>query len=237
MQMPHRHSEPIHHSRPAEPAGTSPVALAGQAMIESLIAIILICLIFFGVMQISQMVAAREILQHAAARGARAKTVGFNQWMVRKAIHVASIPVAGPMLTPHVDPRDPAIIEAIRASRRHGDLVDPWLDIMAGRLVPTAARYRIEHALIPEFMWSANPERAREVLHYEAWEHSRIGYRVSGIPIGGIDPPPPLRVTSWMNYTNWMPMKATYYSGDSVRLEGYNTLENHYLVYIHDEYW
>jgi hypothetical protein len=206
-------------------------------MLESLIAIVLICLIFFGAMQISQMFAAREVLYHAAARGARAKTVGFNRWMVRKAVYVSSIPVAGAMLTPQLDPTDPAIIEAIRASRNEGDRIDPWVDIMSGRLVPTSARYQVERARIPDFMWAANFNRAREVLNYDAWENRLIHYDVTGIPIGAFENPPPFSVTAWVNYTNFLPMSGAYYSGDSVRIEGENTLENHYSVYIDDQYW
>ncbi|MFU8779713.1 MAG: TadE family protein [Kiritimatiellia bacterium] len=206
-------------------------------MMESLIAIGLICLIFFGAMQISQMFAAREVLYHAAARGARAKTVGFNRWMVRKSIYVASIPVAGAMITPELDPSDPAISEAIRASRGSGDLIDPWLDIMSGRLVPTAARYQAERARIPAFLGADNYNRARAVLNYDAWENNQIHYHVSGIPIGEVATRSPLTITAWINYTNWLPMRGTYYSGDSVRIEAENTLENHYLVYIDDHHW
>ena len=210
---------------------------SGQAMIESLIAIGLICLIFFGAMQISQMFAAREILFYAAARGTRAKTVGFNHWMVRKAIHVASIPISGAMVTPQLDPQDPAILAAIEASRGDGNLIDPWLDIMSGRLVPSSARYQLERALIPEFMWAENANRARAVLHYDAWENNLIHYRISGVPLGETENPPPLHTTAWMDYATWMPMRNTYYRDDTVRIEGVNTLENHYLVYIDDAHW
>lgn len=206
-------------------------------MLESLVAIGLICLIFFGAMQISQMYAARDILYHAAARGARAKTVGFNHWMVRKAIYVASIPNAGAMVTPQLDAQDPAIINAIAASRDSGNRIDPWMDIMSGRLVPTAARYRIENALIPAFMWADNANRARAVLNYEAWDNNHINHHVDGITLGEVENAPPLEVTVWMNYTNWLPMRGTYYSGDTVRMEGRNTLENHYAVYLDDQYW
>ena len=210
---------------------------SGQAMVESLIAITLICLIFFGSMQISQLFAAREILYHAAARGARAKTVGFNQWMVRKAIHVASIPISGAMLTPQLDPRDPAIIGAIEASQSGGALIDPWLDIRSGRLIPSSVTYQMERALIPEFMGSDNVYRARAVLNYDAWENNLIHHDMSGVPLGQMANPPPLRITVWMDYSNWLPMRNTYFRGDTVRMEGRNTLENHYLVYIDDQHW
>ncbi len=206
-------------------------------MIESLIAIGLICLIFFGAMQISQMFAAREVLYHAAARGARAKTVGFNHWMVSKVVHVAAIPISGAMLTPHLDPHDPAIREAIQESRAGGRLIDPWLDVMSGRLMPASARLETERALIPELLWAENRNRARAVLHYEAWEENQITHRVSGVPLGAIESSPPLRVTTRMRYARWLPMRRTFFRGDYVPIEGVNTLENHYQVYIDDQHW
>ena len=64
----------------------------GQALIESCLAIIVLCLVFAGLFQISQLFAAKEILDYSASRGARAKAVGFNEWMVRKVARVAAIP-------------------------------------------------------------------------------------------------------------------------------------------------
>lgn len=60
----------------------------------------LVCLCFFGVFQISQLFAAQEVLNYAAGRGARARTVGFNRFMVYKTIRVGSIPNAGRLVNP-----------------------------------------------------------------------------------------------------------------------------------------
>jgi len=46
------------------------------------------------------MYAAQDVLDYAAARGARAKTVGFNRFMVYKTIRVGAIPNAGRLLSP-----------------------------------------------------------------------------------------------------------------------------------------
>jgi len=46
------------------------------------------------------MYAAQDVLDYAAARGARAKTVGFNRFMVYKTIRVGAIPNAGRLLAP-----------------------------------------------------------------------------------------------------------------------------------------
>ena len=73
---------------------------AGQSLIESCIVLAVICLVFFTVFQISQLFASQEILDYAAARGARARTVGFNHFMVYKTIRVGAIPNAGVLINP-----------------------------------------------------------------------------------------------------------------------------------------
>ena len=75
----------------------------GQAMVETLIAVLAIMMIFFGAYQLSRMVAARTLLDHAAARAARAKAVGFNDFMCEKSARVAMIPVAGARIWPEED--------------------------------------------------------------------------------------------------------------------------------------
>ena len=69
-------------------------------MIESCLVVALVCLVFFGVFQTSQMFAAQEVLDYAAGRGVRARTVGFNRFMVFKTIRVGAIPTAGRLVNP-----------------------------------------------------------------------------------------------------------------------------------------
>lgn len=64
-------------------------------MIETVLAVLFITFVFLGIFQLSQMLTARILLDHAAARAARAKAVGFNAFMCRKAARVATIPIAG----------------------------------------------------------------------------------------------------------------------------------------------
>jgi len=81
-----------------------------QAMVETLIAMLVILLVFTGAHLISRMVAARTLLDHAAARAARAKAVGFNGFMCEKTALSAMIPVAGERLWPE----EPGFDEASR---------------------------------------------------------------------------------------------------------------------------
>jgi len=73
---------------------------SGQGLIESCLVMALVCLVFFGVFQISQLFAAQEILDYAAGRGARARAVGLNRFMVFKTIRVGAIPNAGLLVNP-----------------------------------------------------------------------------------------------------------------------------------------
>lgn len=72
----------------------------GQAMIETVFAVLFITFIFLGLFVLSRMLTAKILLEHAAARAARAKAVGFNDFMCRKTARVAMIPVAGKRLWP-----------------------------------------------------------------------------------------------------------------------------------------
>ncbi len=64
-------------------------------MVETLLATLVILFLFLGAYRISRMVAARTLLDHAAARAARAKAVGLNDFMCEKSARAAMIPVAG----------------------------------------------------------------------------------------------------------------------------------------------
>lgn len=71
-----------------------------QAMVETLIAVLVIMLIFTSAFMLSRKLAARTLLDYGAARAARAKAVGFNDFMCRKSARAAIIPVAGKRLWP-----------------------------------------------------------------------------------------------------------------------------------------
>lgn len=72
----------------------------GQAMVETVIAVLIITSVFLCLFRLSQMLTGKIMLEHAAMRVARARTVGFNDFMCRKAARVAVIPAAGKRLWP-----------------------------------------------------------------------------------------------------------------------------------------
>jgi len=136
---------------------------SGQALIESLAVIILLCLILFGIVQYVLMLTATEVIQYSADASARARVVGFNRFMVRKVNLVASIPNAGIMRTPGGQPYGNA---------------DVWNRFNAGRSFvasiassPASSQYsQIERPTIPLFLGSENAGQMYGYLDYEDWD-------------------------------------------------------------------
>ncbi len=75
----------------------------GQAMIETVIAVLVIAFMFLALFKLSQMLTGKIMLEHAAMRVARARAVGMNEFMCLKAGRVSVIPVAGERLRPSKD--------------------------------------------------------------------------------------------------------------------------------------
>jgi hypothetical protein len=72
----------------------------GQAMVETVIAVLIITFAFLTLFKLSQLLTGKIMLEHAAMRVARARAVGFNDFMCRKAARVAVIPAAGKRIWP-----------------------------------------------------------------------------------------------------------------------------------------
>ena len=142
--------------RPARCQRSQPPALraplrTGQSLIESCVVIILISFLLFGVLQISQLFAAQEALNYAATKAARAKTVGFNDFMVHKVVRVATIPNAGVMTSPD----------------------EPF----SGPLEQNT----IERARIPLYLGAENWGRLNPILNYSNWPSLRYDENSSSV--------------------------------------------------------
>ncbi len=100
----------------------------GQALIESCIVIGLLCLLLMGLFQLAQLFVAREILDYAAVRGARAKAVGFSDFMVTKTVRIGAIPNSGALIFPERAHGGPYAQWAINESPRipHYLQSDDW---------------------------------------------------------------------------------------------------------------
>ena len=64
-------------------------------MLETTLAVVFVSFLFLALFKLSSMLTDKILLEHAAMRVARARTVGFNDYMCRKSARVAVIPVAG----------------------------------------------------------------------------------------------------------------------------------------------
>src|SRR5207237_1789445 len=72
----------------------------GATLIESALVMIVVSFIFFGLLQVSLLINASQVLDLAAFNSARSKVVGFHDGIVYKTFRVANIPNAGRMLVP-----------------------------------------------------------------------------------------------------------------------------------------
>jgi len=210
--------------------GLRHIRCAGQSLIEACLAMLMLCLLFMGLFQVSQLISARQVLYHAAARGARAKMVGFNQFMVEKAVRVAAIPNAGRMIQPDI-PNADALLRDWLANAPAGTVWDRALQT-GGE--PTE-NHEIERVRIPEFMASPNWARAYGVLDYEHWNTVR-----GAIPGRMPDAAPiDIRVRQVLDLRRLFgaSLYRAFYARDRLELEGTARLEAHYPLYVEDQNW
>lgn len=75
----------------------------GSAILESFLAMILLGMILFGILQLFQLALADLVTDYAAFRGARSASVGFKKFYTDREVFVKAAPVSGHMIEP--DPR------------------------------------------------------------------------------------------------------------------------------------
>ena len=92
-------------------------------MVETVLAVLVVSSVFFGLFRLSRLLTGKILLEHAAMRVARARAVGFNDFMCRKAARVSVIPVAGKRKWP--DPEDDSFGYAEELSRMRIYLESP----------------------------------------------------------------------------------------------------------------
>jgi hypothetical protein len=138
----------------------------GQAMIESIFVVIAACLCFLALFQYAKLHAAKMTLTHAATRAARARSVGFNYFVMEKAARAASIPVSGKSLVDFGVPATPTWF------LQQPDIGRIWDVALA--VSPTSAKAQIERARVPEYLGSENEPTSRQILDYEQWDEMGI---------------------------------------------------------------
>ena len=92
--------EPLSSSKTAAAMYTRRRGERGSAILESFLAMILLGMILFGILQLFQLALADMVADYAAFRGARSAAVGFrDEYAIREAL-IKSAPASGPMVTP-----------------------------------------------------------------------------------------------------------------------------------------
>ena len=71
---------------------------AGQAMVETIIALLFVLFAFLAVFQYADNLRAKLLLNYAAFRCARARTVGYNDYKLLKMVRLATMSAAGECL-------------------------------------------------------------------------------------------------------------------------------------------
>jgi Flp pilus assembly protein TadG len=208
---------------------------SGQAMIESIFVIILACLCFLGIFQYANLFASKAVLSHAATRAARARSVGFNHWMVEKSARVAAIPASGRRLTPATAGVDSAITAAL--SQNHvGDIWD-----LALRSNTRSPDSQLELSLIPDYMDSINNPTAENLLDYELWEDLAVTTDES-LNLDG-STPSTLTVTVRQRHPLLVALgplaegELGDAQGQDLAIEGFYKIESHYPLYLEDMNW
>lgn len=210
----------------------------GQAYVETLLAVLMISLLFFGLFQVALLFNAREVLFHSAHRAARARSVGFNRWMVEKVMRVAAIPNAGAMRQPDPDFYDSALEDAVR------ELSPGALWDLALGAPPPSVRGEMERARVPDYLAGPHSARARAILDYADWG-SIHWIAASGAGAGdGTIVPPILESRVQQRYPLMIAMHRLFYAPPvdadglaRIRLSGRVEIENQHALYLEDRSW
>lgn len=127
-------------------------------MVESCLAIFVLCLILFGILQVSYLVMSKDVVSFAAFAGARAATVGMNDDFVERVVRVASIPTAGPML---------GFTEGSAAELGEGRAGVMWDRALNNG--PSSSQYWVEKYWIPRYLGAEDEADLDGILNYYNW--------------------------------------------------------------------
>ena len=68
-------------------------------MVESILVMVVILFVFLALFNLSDQIRARLLVENAAAKCARARAVGYNDFMLKKIARLSTMPAAGKCLT------------------------------------------------------------------------------------------------------------------------------------------
>jgi len=189
----------------------------GQSMIESCMVVALISLLLFGMLQLSHVFMAQEVLDFAAFSGARARAVGFNDFMVQKAVRVACIPIAGRLVTPTLDSTADPIWQ-------NKDLGWLWINAVAHSHGSTQSQFSVESARIPLYLGGSGWGTLPAILDYERWSTVDTPSLLENVAT--------IKAQTGQNTPLLFPFHRAFFAADEIRMEGQATVESHYPLYL-----
>jgi len=200
---------------------------SGQSLIEACIVVAILCLVVFCGVQMSQIFMTSEVLNHAAVCGARARSVGFNDFMVQKTIRAAAIPCAGALRGGYINVAssyDPYAI-TLNGPNNIGRAWDRALRLVPGRRgdAQDAAFQTFadaERESIPLYLGS---DYGQSVLDYERWPTITYSLSEGAYTVQA-------RVRHDMPLV--FPLHRAFFAGDSILMQGEATMDNHYKLYL-----
>lgn len=121
-------------------------------MIETVVVMFFLCLVFFWLYEFAELLTTHTVLDYAAARAARARAVGFNDFMVTKTVRVASMSMAGKCYN---------TIEDGGSGEEQ--------ELSTGALISRMGSY----------LECENESQTRGILDFALWDYSRLGWDCS----------------------------------------------------------
>jgi len=190
---------------------------SGQAMLETCIVLVLVCLALFGVIEVARLFMARGTVDYASAAGARARAVGFNDFMVEKVVRAAAIPAAGRMTAPGYA-RSP-FLAWYWANTNTAAL---WTYSL--RTTPSSPQYDVERSRIPLYLDAGTRGELGSILDYADWEELRIR--------GSSDAGALARVRIAYDLPLRLPFTRAFYADETFPFDSVGEIENHAAAYL-----
>lgn len=144
----------------------------GAAIVESCLVIIMLCLILFGLLQVSYLIMSRDVISFSAFASARALTVGMNEEFVERVARVTTIPTGGP---------------PFRSGPQHNPLPQDTPGRMWDNAVATSPgsdQFWYEHYLIPWYLGAEDESQLDGLLNYHYWVSSDTAIKAQSSSAG-----------------------------------------------------
>jgi len=200
---------------------------SGQSLIEACFVIAILCLVVFCGVQMSQIYMTSEVLNHAAVCGARARAVGFNDFMVQKTIRAAAIPCAGQLQGGYLNVANSYNAYTITAQGPN-HIGKAW--DRAVRLIPSTSSdaqdvafqnvATAERQSIPLYLGS---DYGQSVLDYERWPTITYSLMEGAYTVQA-------QVRQDMPLV--FPIHRAFIAADTIQMQGEATIDNHYKLYL-----